>query len=131
MKRVVITGIGVVSCLGNNQEEVYQSLLNSKSGITFSEEYKEYNLKSHVHGKPNIKLEDHVDRKFMRFMGPGSAYNYISMAEAVKDSGLEEKEVSHISTGMIMGSESLHPALNNNSRIATMEGDRRELFMCY
>ena len=54
MKRVVITGIGVVSCLGNNQEEVYQSLLNSKSGITFCEEYKEYNLKSNIHGKPNI-----------------------------------------------------------------------------
>ena len=104
MKRVVITGIGIVSCLGNNQEEVYQSLINSKSGITFSEEYKEYNLKSNVHGKPNIKLEDHVDRKFIRFMGPGSAYNYISMAEAVKDSGLEEKDVSNVSTGMIMGS---------------------------
>ena len=68
MKRVVVTGIGVVSCLGNNQEEVYQSLLNSKSGISFSEEYKEYNLKSHVHGKPNINLEDHVDRKFIRFI---------------------------------------------------------------
>ena len=104
MKRVVFTGIGVVSCLGNNQEEVYKSLLNAKSGITFSEEYKEYNLKSHVHGKPNINLEDHVDRKFIRFMGPGSAYNYISMNEAVKDSGLEEKDVSNISTGMIMGS---------------------------
>ena len=104
MKRVVITGIGVVSCLGNNQEEVYQSLLNSKSGITFSEEYKEYNLKSNIHGIPNIKLEDHVDRKVIRFMGPGSAYNYISMAEAIKDSGLEEKEVSNILTGMIMGS---------------------------
>ena len=104
MKRVVVTGIGVVSCLGNNQEEVYQSLLNSKSGITFSEEYKEYNLKSNVHGKPNIKLEDHVDRKFMRFMGPGSAYNYISMNEAVKDSGLEEKDVSNVSTGIVMGS---------------------------
>jgi len=104
MRRVVVTGIGVVSCLGNNQEEVYQSLLNSKSGITFSEEYKEYNLKSNIHGKPNIKLEDHVDRKFIRFMGPGSAYNYVSMAEAVKDSGLEEKDVSNISTGMIMGS---------------------------
>ena len=63
MKRVVVTGIGVVSCLGNNQEEIYQSLLNSKSGITFSEEYKEFNLKSHVHGIPNIKLEDFVDRK--------------------------------------------------------------------
>ena len=104
MKRVVVTGIGVVSCLGNNQDEVYQSLLNSKSGISFSDEYKEYNLKSNVHGKPKINLEDHVDRKFIRFMGPGSAYNYISMAEAVKDSGLEEKDVSNISTGMIMGS---------------------------
>ena len=104
MKRVVITGIGVVSCLGNNQEEVYQSLLNSKSGISFSEEYKEYNLKSHVHGLPKIKLEDHVDRKVIRFMGAGSAYNYVAMSEAVKDSGLEEKEVSNNSTGMVMGS---------------------------
>ena len=104
MKRVVITGIGVVSCLGNNQEEVYQSLLNSKSGITFCEEYKEYNLKSNIHGKPNIKLEDHIDRKIIRFMGDGSAYNYIAMNEAVKDSGLGEKDVSNISTGMIMGS---------------------------
>ena len=60
MKRVVVTGIGVVSCLGNNQDEVYKSLLNAKSGITFSEEYKEYNLKSHVHGKPKIKLEEGI-----------------------------------------------------------------------
>ena len=79
MKRVVVTGIGVVSCLGNNQEEVFQSLVNSKSGITFSEEYKEFNLKSHVHGIPNIKFEDYVDRKIIRFMGQGSAYNYIAM----------------------------------------------------
>jgi len=57
MRRVVVTGLGVVSCLGNNQEEVYQSLLNSKSGISFCEEYKEHNLRSHIHGKPNIKLE--------------------------------------------------------------------------
>ena len=104
MKRVVISGVGIVSCLGNNQDEVYKSLLNSKSGISFSEEYKEYNLKSNVHGKPNIKLEDHVDRKFIRFMGPGSAYNYVSMNEAVKDSGLKEKDISNIHTGMIMGS---------------------------
>ena len=104
MKKVVVTGIGIVSCLGNNQEEVYQSLINTKSGITFCEEYKEYNLKSHVHGKPDIKLEDYVGRKIIRFMGPGSAYNYISMKEAIKDSGLEEKEVSNISTGMVMGS---------------------------
>ncbi len=104
MKRVVVTGIGIVSCLGNNQQEVYQSLLNSKSGISFSEEYKEHNLKSHIHGKPNIKLQDHVDRKTIRFMGSGSAYNYIAMKEAVKDSGLEEKDISNISTGIVMGS---------------------------
>ena len=104
MRRVVITGLGIVSCLGNNQEEVHQSLLNSKSGISFCEEYKEHNLKSHIHGKPNIKLSDHVDRKSMRFMGSGSAYNYVAMKEAIKDSGLEGGEVSNIKTGIIMGS---------------------------
>ena len=104
MKRVVVTGIGIVSCLGNSQDEVYQSLLNSKSGISFCEEYKEHNLKSHIHGKPNINLHDHVDRKTIRFMGSGSAYNYIAMKEAVKDSGLEEKDVSNVSTGIVMGS---------------------------
>ena len=104
MKKVVVTGIGIVSCLGNDQEEVYQSLLNSKSGITFCEEYKEHNLKSHIHGKPNIKLEDHIDRKISRFMGDGSSYNYIAMQEAIKDSGLEEKDVSNFTTGIVMGS---------------------------
>ncbi len=104
MKRVVVTGIGIVSCLGNNQDEVYQSLVNSKSGISFCEEYKEHNLKSHIHGKPNIKLQDHIDRKTIRFMGSGSAYNYIAMKEAVKDSGLEEKDVSNVLTGIVMGS---------------------------
>ena len=104
MKRVVITGLGIVSCLGNSQEEVYQSLLNSKSGISICEEYKEYNLKSHVHGKPKIKLEDHIDRKTIRFMGSGSAYNYIAMKDAIKDSGLEEKDVSNNLTGIVMGS---------------------------
>ena len=104
MKRVVVTGIGIVSCLGNNQKEVCNSLMNTKSGISFAEEYKEHNLKSNIHGKPNIKLEDHVDRKIIRFMGDGSAYNYIAMNEAVKDSGLKENEISNISTGMVMGS---------------------------
>ena len=104
MKRVVVTGIGIVSCLGNNQKEVFESLINTKSGISFCEDYKEHNLKSNIHGKPKIKLEDHVDRKVMRFMGNGSAYNYIAMAEAVKDSGLKENEVSNELTGMVMGS---------------------------
>ena len=104
MRRVVITGMGIVSCLGNNQDDVYNSLLNSKSGISFCEEYKEHNLKSHIHGKPKIKLEDHVDRKVIRFMGSGSAYNYVAMKQAIKDSGLEEKDISNDFTGIVMGS---------------------------
>ena len=104
MKRVVITGIGIVSCLGNNKKEVLDALLNSKSGISSCEEYKKYNLKSHIHGKPKIKLEEHIDRKVIRFMGAGSAYNYIAMSEAIKDSGLSSDQVSNINTGMIMGS---------------------------
>ena len=104
MKRVVVTGIGIVSCLGNNQKEVYDSLINNRSGISFAEEYKEHNLKSHVHGKPNIKLADYVDRKALRFMGNGSAYNYVAMKEAISDSGLEDKDVSNVNSGMVMGS---------------------------
>ena len=104
MKRVVVTGVGIVSCLGNNQSEVYDSLINTKSGIRFSEEYKKYNFKSQICGIPNIKVEEHIDRKIIRFMGEGSAYNYIAMKEAVADSGLEEKDVSNETTGIIMGS---------------------------
>jgi len=104
MKRVVVTGIGIVSCLGNNQSEVYNSLLNTKSGISFSEEYKKYNFKSQICGIPKIKVEEHIDRKIIRFMGEGSAYNYIAMKEAVTDSGLEEKDISNETTGIIMGS---------------------------
>jgi 3-oxoacyl-[acyl-carrier-protein] synthase I len=104
MRRVVVTGLGIVSCLGIKQDEVYNSLLNSKSGISFAEEYKEHNLRSHIHGRPNIKLEDHVDRKTIRFMGSGSAYNYVAMKEAIVDSGLEEKDVSNFKTGIVMGS---------------------------
>ena len=104
MKKVAITGIGIVSCLGNNQSEVYESLINTKSGISFSEEYKKFNFKSQICGIPNIKFEDHIDRKFIRFMGDGSAYNYIAMKEAVTDSELEEKDISNELTGIIMGS---------------------------
>jgi 3-oxoacyl-[acyl-carrier-protein] synthase-1 len=104
VKRVVVTGIGIVSCLGNNQAEVYDSLLNTRSGIAFSEEYKKYNFKSQICGSPKIKVEDYIDRKIIRFMGEGSAYNYIAMKEAVVDSGLKEKDVSNETTGIIMGS---------------------------
>ena len=105
MRRVVITGLGIVSCIGNNQSEVLDSLLNTKSGIIFSEDHKKYNFRSQVVGSiKNLNLSDHIDRKKMRFMGDGSAYNYIAMLEAVKDSGLDEKDISNEMTGIIMGS---------------------------
>jgi len=104
MNRVVVTGVGIVSCIGNNQNEVYDSLLNTRSGISFSDEYKKYNFKSQICGVPEIKVEDYIDRKIIRFMGGGSAYNYIAMKEAIIDSGLEEKDVSNETTGIIMGS---------------------------
>ncbi len=105
MRRVVITGLGIVSCIGNNQAEVLDSLLKTKSGIVFSEDHKKYNFRSHVVGSiKNLNLGDHIDRKKMRFMGDGSAYNYIAMQESIKDSGLEEKDISNVMTGIIMGS---------------------------
>jgi len=105
MRRVVITGIGIVSCIGNNQKEVLDSLLNTKSGIVFSEDHKKYNFRSQVVGNiKNLNISDHIDRKKLRFMGDGSAYNYIAMVESIKDSGLEEKSISNEMTGIIMGS---------------------------
>ena len=105
MKRAVVTGIGIVSCLGNNKKEVLDSLIHTKSGIVFSEEYKNYNFKSQVCGAvKNLNLDDYIDRKNKRFMGAGSAYNYIAMKEAIKDSGLKDNEVSSEMAGIVMGS---------------------------
>ena len=105
MRRVVITGLGIVSCIGNNKVEVLDSLLNTKSGIVFSEEHKKYNFRSQVIGTiKNLNLDEHIDRKQKRFMGGGSAYNFISLKEAIKESGLEEKDISNEKTGIIMGS---------------------------
>ena len=105
MRRVVVTGLGIVSCIGNNKVEVLDSLLNTKSGIVFSEEYKKYNFRSQVIGTiKNLNLDEHIDRKQKRFMGGGSAYNFISLKEAIKESGLEEKDISSEKTGIIMGS---------------------------
>jgi len=104
-RRVVVTGLGIVSCIGNNKVEVLDSLLNTKSGIVFSEEYKKYNFRSQVIGTiKNLNLDEHIDRKQKRFMGGGSAYNFISLKEAIKESGLEEKDISNEKTGIIMGS---------------------------
>jgi 3-oxoacyl-[acyl-carrier-protein] synthase-1 len=104
LRRVVITGIGIVSSIGNNKEEVTASLKAGRSGIVFAEEYREMGFRSHVHGSLKLTLADHIDRKLLRFMGDGAAYNYIAMQEAIADSGLEEREISHPRTGLVMGS---------------------------
>jgi 3-oxoacyl-[acyl-carrier-protein] synthase-1 len=104
MKRVVVTGLGIVSSIGNNKEEVTASLRDGKSGISFAPEYAERGFRSHVHGAPTIDLADFVDRKHRRFMGDGAAYNYVAMDQAIADAGLEENEVSNDRTGLIMGS---------------------------
>ena len=104
MRKAVITGLGIVSCIGNNKEEVLKSLRETKSGISFSEEFAEMGFRSQVWGKPNIDVSEHIDRRERRFMGEGAAYNYIAMQQAIEDAGLGEEEVSHERTGLIMGS---------------------------
>ncbi|WP_128253321.1 beta-ketoacyl-ACP synthase I [Falsirhodobacter deserti] len=104
MRRVVITGIGIVSPIGNNPAEVEASLRAGRSGIVFSPEYAEHGFRSQVHGMPQIKLEDHIDKRDLRFMGAGAAYNFIAMEQAIADSGLEPNEVSNDRTGLVMGS---------------------------
>lgn len=104
MRRVVVTGIGIVSPIGNNTAEVTESLKEAKSGISFDQSHKEMGFRSHVSGQIKINLQDSIDRKFLRFMGDGASYNYLAMLEALKDSGLEENEISNPMTGLIMGS---------------------------
>ncbi|MCX7077688.1 MAG: beta-ketoacyl-ACP synthase I [Methylococcales bacterium] len=104
MKRVVVTGLGIVSSIGNNQQEVVESLKEGRSGIGFSEVYKEMGLRSHIEGSINIELDDVIDRKVRRFMGDGAAFNYVAMQQAIDDSGLSEDEISNFRTGLVMGS---------------------------
>ena len=104
MRRVVVTGLGAVSCIGNNKAEVLDSLQNGRSGIVANETFKEYGLRSHVSGTVDIAIEDHIDRKVRRFMGDAAAYAYIAMQEAIQDSGLEESDVSNPMTGLIASS---------------------------
>lgn len=104
MKRVVVTGLGIVSSIGNNRTEVVDSLKQGRSGIVFSDVYKELGFRSHVHGPINIDLDAFIDRKIKRFMGDGAAFNYIAMQQAIDDSGLEESDVSNVRTGLVMGS---------------------------
>ncbi|MBC3764519.1 beta-ketoacyl-ACP synthase I [Neptunicella marina] len=104
MKRAVITGIGVVSSIGNNKQEVLEALRAGKSGISYSEEFAELGLRSHVSGDIKLDVSEHIDRKTLRFMGDAAAYAHISMQQAIEDAGLTEEQVSNPRTGLVAGS---------------------------
>jgi 3-oxoacyl-[acyl-carrier-protein] synthase I len=104
LKRVVVTGMGIVSSIGNNKAEVLDSLKNGKSGIAHCPEYAELGFRSHVHGAIELDLDSLIDRKLKRFMGDSAAYAYLAMREAIEDAALEEDNISNIRTGVIVGS---------------------------
>ena len=104
MRRVVVTGIGIVSSIGNNKDEVLDSLRTGRSGIEFCEEYRERGFRCHVHGPIRLDLNSVIDRKALRFMGDGAAFNFLAMEQAIADAGLEKREISNERTGLIMGS---------------------------
>ncbi len=104
MRRVVITGLGIISSIGNNVEEVTTSLKEGKSGIVAAPDYVEHGFRSQIHGMPKIDPAEHIDKRNMRFMGNGAAYNFLAMEQAIADSGLEDSDVSNDRTGLVMGS---------------------------
>ena len=126
MRRVVITGMGIVSSLGNNVEEVSESLKNSKSGITFQEEYKNRGLRSQVAGSINLDTQELIDRKLNRFMANGHAYAWLAMQEAIEDAELNENQVSNIRTGLIVGAGGTSTeSMLNSTDILKEKGIRR------
>jgi len=104
MRRVVVTGMGIISSIGNDIEEVTASLRAGKSGIIAAPDYAEKGFRSQIHGMPQIDVTEHIDKRQMRFMGQGAAYNFLAMEQAIADSGLVESDVSNERTGMVMGS---------------------------
>ena len=104
MKRVVVTGMGIVSSIGNNTQEVLASLREAKSGIVRAEKYSELGFRCQVHGAPTLDPEAAIDRRAMRFLGGGAAWNHVAMEQAMRDAGLEQNEISNERTGIIMGS---------------------------
>ncbi|PYG96989.1 beta-ketoacyl-ACP synthase I, partial [Arthrobacter stackebrandtii] len=104
MRRVVITGLGIVSCLGNDKATVTENLRNSRPGIRFNPDYKEMGLRSQVSGSIDLNLEELIDRKVYRFVGHAAAYAYLAMQDAIKDAGLTEEQVSSPRTGLVAGS---------------------------
>jgi 3-oxoacyl-[acyl-carrier-protein] synthase-1 len=104
MRRVVVTGMGIVSSIGNNAAEVTESLRHAKSGISFSQDFADHGFRSHVWGAPTLDPTDLVDRRAMRFLSRGGAWNHVAMQQAIADAGLEEAEITHERTGIVMGS---------------------------
>lgn len=104
MRRVVITGLGIVSSIGNNAEEVLASLKAQKSGISFAPTYAEHGFRSQIHGMPTVDLKENIDKRMWRFMGDGAGYAYLSMEQAIADAGLEEGDISNERTGLVVGS---------------------------
>jgi 3-oxoacyl-[acyl-carrier-protein] synthase-1 len=104
MRRAVITGLGAVSCIGNNKEDILDSLKNGRSGIVANEIFKEMGLRSQVSGSCEIDFKEHIDRKVLRFMGDAAAYSYIAMQQCIDDAGLSDNDVSNIRSGLIAGS---------------------------
>jgi 3-oxoacyl-[acyl-carrier-protein] synthase-1 len=109
MRRVVISGLGIVSSIGTNQQEVLSALREGRSGFEFSEEYQQLGFRSHVHGSVDLPLAELIDRKVLRFMGQAAAYAYLAMREAVADAQLEDNQISNPTTGIIMGSGGASP----------------------
>ena len=103
-KRIVITGLGIVSCLGNDADTVATSLYEGRSGISRCQQHIDAGMRSHIAGTPQIDVAEHIDRKQLRFMGDAAAYAYIAMQQAITDSGLEESDISNVRTGIIAGS---------------------------
>ena len=104
MRRVVVTGMGIVSSIGNNTQEVLASLREAKSGIVKADKYAELGFRCQVHGAPRLEPEEVVDRRAMRFLGRGAAWNHVAMEQAIRDSGVEENDISNERTGIVMGS---------------------------
>src|ERR1700686_4782357 len=104
MRRVVVTGMGIVSSIGNNTQEVLGSLHEAKSGIVRAEKYAEMGFRCQVHGAPTLDPAEAVDRRAMRFLGGGAAWNHVAIEQAIRDSGVEDKDISNERTGIVMGS---------------------------
>lgn len=126
MRRVVISGIGVVSCLGNSKKDVLDSLKQGRSGIRFNESFKEMGLRSQVCGSVDIDINEHIDRKIRRFMGDAAAYAYIAMQQSIDDAGLESSDVSNPRSGLIAGSGGASTAnVVNSADISREKGVKR------